>query len=234
MGTKAPSTPQGAERIPSLHGPQQPPGLTARARDPALCRYHDDHMSMCVCVCVHVLTGYTALQKPVPQTGQTTPHAKSVQTIEYHYSSLSAVCKNKRDSTEDSQTNSTMSSDHSSATRPHQLNRSVSSGTALVVQWVRTCAPNAGGLRSIPGCATRSCMQQLRCPRAVKILRAPGKIQCHAVLRSAMSDSATARLLCSWGFSRQEYWSGLPCPPLGDLPNPRTESRSPSAAKINK
>ena len=21
-------------------------------------------------------------------------------------------------------------------------------------------------------------------------------------------------------FSRQEYWSGLPCPPLGDLPDP--------------
>ena len=21
-------------------------------------------------------------------------------------------------------------------------------------------------------------------------------------------------------FSRQEYWSGLPCPPKGDLPNP--------------
>ena len=21
------------------------------------------------------------------------------------------------------------------------------------------------------------------------------------------------------GFPRQEYWSGLPCPPLGDLPN---------------
>ena len=26
--------------------------------------------------------------------------------------------------------------------------------------------------------------------------------------------------LCLWGFSRQEYWSGLPCPPPGDLPNP--------------
>ena len=25
-------------------------------------------------------------------------------------------------------------------------------------------------------------------------------------------------------FSRQEYWSGLPCPPLGDLPNPGIES----------
>ena len=25
-------------------------------------------------------------------------------------------------------------------------------------------------------------------------------------------------------FSRQEYWSGLPCPPPGDLPNPGIES----------
>ena len=25
------------------------------------------------------------------------------------------------------------------------------------------------------------------------------------------------------GFSMQEYWSGLPCPPLGDLPNPGIE-----------
>ena len=28
----------------------------------------------------------------------------------------------------------------------------------------------------------------------------------------------------SMGFSRQEYWSGLPCPPPGDLPNPGIES----------
>ena len=27
----------------------------------------------------------------------------------------------------------------------------------------------------------------------------------------------------SMGFSRQEYWSGLPCPPPGDLPDPGTE-----------
>ena len=26
------------------------------------------------------------------------------------------------------------------------------------------------------------------------------------------------RLLCPWGFSREEYWNGLPCPPSGDLP----------------
>ena len=30
----------------------------------------------------------------------------------------------------------------------------------------------------------------------------------------------------SMGFSRQEYWSGLPCPRPGDLPDPGTESTS--------
>ena len=34
-------------------------------------------------------------------------------------------------------------------------------------------------------------------------------------------------LLCPWGFSRQEYWSGLPCPPPGDLPNLGIEPASP-------
>ena len=36
----------------------------------------------------------------------------------------------------------------------------------------------------------------------------------------------------SVGFSRQEYWSGLPCAPPGDLPNPRIES-SPSASQVD-
>ena len=31
----------------------------------------------------------------------------------------------------------------------------------------------------------------------------------------------------SMGFSRQEYWSGLPCPPPGDLPDPGIELISP-------
>ena len=30
----------------------------------------------------------------------------------------------------------------------------------------------------------------------------------------------------SMGFSRQEYWSGLPCPPPGDLPNPGIQTTS--------
>ena len=32
----------------------------------------------------------------------------------------------------------------------------------------------------------------------------------------------------SMGFSRQEYWSGLPFPPLGDLPNLGIEFMSPA------
>ena len=52
--------------------------------------------------------------------------------------------------------------------------------------------------------------------------------------RSVVSDSLgphglySARLLCLWGFSRQENWNGLLCPPPGDLPNPGIEPRSPT------
>ena len=34
----------------------------------------------------------------------------------------------------------------------------------------------------------------------------------------------------SLGFSRQEYWSGLPCPPPGDLPDPGIDLVSPILA----
>ena len=37
-----------------------------------------------------------------------------------------------------------------------------------------------------------------------------------------------ARLVCPWGLSRQRYWSGLPCPPPGDLPNPGIKPWSPA------
>ena len=32
----------------------------------------------------------------------------------------------------------------------------------------------------------------------------------------------------SMKFSRQEYWSGLPFPPPGDVPDPRIEPKSPA------
>ena len=36
------------------------------------------------------------------------------------------------------------------------------------------------------------------------------------------------RVLCPWGFSRQEYCSGLPWPPPGDILNPGIKPRSPT------
>ena len=38
--------------------------------------------------------------------------------------------------------------------------------------------------------------------------------------------TAGTRPLCPWGFSMEEYCSGLPCPPRGDLPNPGIEPTS--------
>ena len=48
-----------------------------------------------------------------------------------------------------------------------------------------------------------------------------------------MSDSATPWTIAyqsplSMGFSRQEYWNGLPFPSPGDLPDPGIEPRSPA------
>ena len=53
-----------------------------------------------------------------------------------------------------------------------------------------------------------------------------------SVHRSVVSDSVTPRTIAcqatlSMGFSRQEYRSGLPCPPPGDLPNPGIEPGTP-------
>ena len=40
------------------------------------------------------------------------------------------------------------------------------------------------------------------------------------VFHSLWPCTITYQAPLSMGFSRQEYWSGLPCPPPGDLPNP--------------
>ena len=34
------------------------------------------------------------------------------------------------------------------------------------------------------------------------------------------------------GFSRQEYWSGLPCPPPWDLPDPGIKPESPALTEV--
>ena len=60
------------------------------------------------------------------------------------------------------------------------------------------------------------------------------KHNCAVPSHAVMSDSLRpcglqpTRLLCPWRFSRKECWSGLSCPPPGDLSNPGIEPRSPA------
>ena len=65
--------------------------------------------------------------------------------------------------------------------------------------------------------------QQLasKCPNAYSVMSLyypPWIIACKAPL--------------SMGFSKQEYWSGLPLPPPGDLPDPGIKPMSPTLAGI--
>ena len=55
----------------------------------------------------------------------------------------------------------------------------------------------------------------------------PPKALVHALLWFMSSRLCPPRALPSLGFSRQEYWSGLPFPSPGDLPDPGIEPRSP-------
>ena len=44
--------------------------------------------------------------------------------------------------------------------------------------------------------------------------------------------TAACEALLSVRFSRQEYWSGLPCPSPGDLPNPGIELAPPVSPEL--
>ena len=55
-------------------------------------------------------------------------------------------------------------------------------------------------------------------------MRARSVVQSHVTLATPWTAARQAPL--SVGFSRQEYWSGLPFPPPGDLPDPGIERRS--------
>ena len=63
------------------------------------------------------------------------------------------------------------------------------------------------------------------------ILTTKWGVICSAVWLFAIPWAVGRQALLSIEFSRQEYWSGLPCPPLGDLPNSGIEAASlPSSA----
>ena len=59
-----------------------------------------------------------------------------------------------------------------------------------------------------------------------KVLR--GGLVPKSCLTLAMPCTVDCQAPLSTGFSRQEYWSGLPFPSPEDLPNPRIEPGSPA------
>ena len=63
-------------------------------------------------------------------------------------------------------------------------------------------------------CALSDCNTKGSHFSRVRLFATPQTVACQAPL--------------SVGFCRQEYWSGLPCPPPGDLPDPGIKPRSPT------
>ena len=58
-----------------------------------------------------------------------------------------------------------------------------------------------------------------------------------ACICSVMSDSVTPQTIArqaplSMGLSQQEFWSGLPFPPPGDIPDPRIKLKSPGSPAL--
>ena len=81
---------------------------------------------------------------------------------------------------------------------------------------VVTVVEGCGGLRS----ARHLVILPAECQRACVLIRVS------PVLCDPTDVARQAPL--SMGFSRPEYWSGLPCPSPGDLPDPGIEPRFPT------
>ena len=97
-------------------------------------------------------------------------------------------------------------------------------------------AANVGDSDSIPGLG-RSLGGEHGYPLQYSCLENPmdggawwATVQACLVSQSCLTLSVTpwtaSQAPLSMEFSRKKYWSGLPCPPPGDLPNPGIEHRS--------
>ena len=73
-------------------------------------------------------------------------------------------------------------------------------------------------------------------PHNKELMLSHVNLVCAVLSCSVPSDSLQphglwpARLPYPWGFSREEYWSGLPFPSSGDLPRPGIKPASPALA----
>ena len=68
------------------------------------------------------------------------------------------------------------------------------------------------------------------CVRVYLCIHESESVSCSVVSNSVIpwTLAIACQASLSMGFSRQEYWSGLPFPSLGDLPDPGIEPESPA------
>ena len=64
-------------------------------------------------------------------------------------------------------------------------------------------------------------------PFYLVLMRSKCCVSCSVISDSATPWTVAPQAPLSMGFSRPEYWSGLPFPSPGDLPDPGTEPMSP-------
>ena len=105
---------------------------------------------------------------------------------------------------------------------------------ACLVAWGWTCVNNqrttpARELRFQSWEAFWSSLVGLNSPNILHPIPLPSVcvLSCFSRVRLFVTLWTVARQAAlSTGYSRQEYWSGLPCPPPGDLPSPGIEPAS--------
>ena len=120
-----------------------------------------------------------------------------------------------------------------SLTLKDELPRSVSAQYATGDQWRSNSRKNEGmepKQKQYPGVDVTGDRSKVRCCKEQYcMLLLLLLLSCFSRVRlCATSETAAHQAPPSLGFSRQEYWSGLPYPPPGDLPNPRIEPGSPA------
>ena len=106
------------------------------------------------------------------------------------------------------------------------LGRSPGGGHGNLLQYF--CLENPHGQRSLVGCSPWGCKElDMTKPSTAYMYK---HVLSHSVMPNSLRPHGLhpTRLLCPWGFSREECWSGLPFPSPGDLPNPGIEPGSPA------
>ena len=85
---------------------------------------------------------------------------------------------------------------------------------------VLPAARREGALAVLPRLGEGSCLLSL------EVLRARAEAKSLQLCLTAIPWTVARQASLSVGFSRQEDWSGWPCPPPGDLPDPGIEAVS--------